>query len=120
MSDTLRKIQAFKEAKEKFLKAKEELNQTQVDLYMEMNALGFDTLGTKETGQATVVYKVNHLFNSEAQKELLPLIDQEQEATQRLQLMKKRVQDKKDELIGAGMAKEDKEFSYIKFTKPKK
>lgn len=120
MSDTIQKIQAFKKAKADFQKAKEELNKAQADLYLEMTSLGFDTLGTKETGQATIVYKKNFIFNQEATKALSPFYEQEDEAKERLKLIQQRVSDKKEELIGAGLAKEDKEFSYIKFTKPKK
>lgn len=120
MSKTIEKIQAFKEAKSTYKEAKEEMFKLQAELWIEMSGLGFDTLGTKETGQVTAVYRTNYLFTPEAKTELRPIVGEKESAVVILDGINKALKEKEKELIGAGMAKEDREFSYIKYTAPKK
>ena len=107
------KIKAFAEAKEKLNKIKELVNIIQAELFLDTQKLGFDTLGSKENGQVTVVYKTNYIFDPEVQN----IINNHQvEITN----IKEKIKEVENTAKSLNKAKEDKEFSYIKYSKPSK
>lgn len=112
-------VTALGELKRQEKTVKEQIKQITVDLYMAMSKVGTDTVGTNELGKATAVYKTEVIISPEGLERVLPIdVD--------LSMIKRRLEIKQEEreeltktLLMEGLAKEDKVFSFIKYTAPK-
>lgn len=113
------RVKAFAQAKEKEKQIKEIIKNLQVDLYRDHMEIGSDTLGTNEIGKSTVVYKTVLIPDFEATKKLAPIDENIDQVKSQLLALQEERESKLQELKIEGLVKEDKQFSYIKYTKPK-
>lgn len=112
-------VQTLGSLKQQEKLVKEQIKQATVDLYMAMSKVGTDKVGTNDIGSATAVYKTEILISPQGLERIQP-IDNE------LFAIKKTLESKQEEreevaktLLMEGLAKEDKVFSFIKYTAPK-
>ena len=112
-------LEQFGSLKQQEKTVKEQIKQVTVDLYMAMNKVGTDKIGTNDIGSATAVYKTEILISPQGLERIQPIDDA-------LRVIKSDLETKQEEreevaktLLMEGLAKEDKVFSFIKYTAPK-
>lgn len=112
-------VQQLGKLKQQEAKLKEKIKQATVDLYIQMQKIGTDTVGTNEIGKATAVYKTQVIISPQGFERVAPI----DEAISSLAMNLKSKKDEREEmektLLMEGLAKEDRVFSFIKYTAPK-
>ena len=99
---------------------KAELKGLTVDLYMAMSKVGTDTVGTNELGKATAVYKTSVILTLEGQDRVKPLDEEISTIKYSLEVKETEREEIEKKLIMEVLGKEDRQFSFIKYTAPKK
>ena len=132
--DLIKRIGELKEIKKQ---VEAELPALQIELYQAMKKQKAETFKTPDSGQATIMYKTEIIVLPEGLK-IVSKLDEEvlrakmdlenkieaapeiMEAKALLEEKSKEKSEIKKKLLAEGLAKEDKQFSYIKYTAPKK
>jgi hypothetical protein len=107
-------------AKAKEKKLKKIIANLQLDIYKQLQINESETFKNSDVGQVTVSYKNTYLYQTDDAKRKILEIDRKMiEAEEKARHLKERKKLVIEDLIHLGEVKVNKDFSHIRYTKPK-